>query len=103
MKQVLAAKLDGDRYAGKRWELVNPWSSEKDGKYWRGWSRAKGYAQAGRVEAALPYTAAMRYGGGVLSHRRFRPASRSPNARDRAGPILESTHGAYACISIVLV
>jgi hypothetical protein len=36
VKQVLEATLDGDRFAGKRWDLVNPWSSEKDGKhYWR--------------------------------------------------------------------
>jgi hypothetical protein len=32
VKQHLKAKLDGDRFAGKRWDLVNPWSSEKDGK-----------------------------------------------------------------------
>jgi hypothetical protein len=37
VKQELNAPLDGDRFAGKRWDLVNPWSSEKDGKrYWRG-------------------------------------------------------------------
>lgn len=36
VKQELKATLDGDRFAGKRWDLVNPWSSEKDGKrYWR--------------------------------------------------------------------
>jgi hypothetical protein len=36
VKQHLEATLDGDRYAGKRWDLINPWSSEKDGKhYWR--------------------------------------------------------------------
>jgi hypothetical protein len=36
VKQHLKSKLDGDRFAGKRWDLVNPWSSEKDGKcYWR--------------------------------------------------------------------
>lgn len=32
--QHLKATLDGDRFAGKRWDLVNPWSSEKDGKRW---------------------------------------------------------------------
>ena len=32
-KQSLKATLDGDRFAGKRWELVNPWSSDKDGKW----------------------------------------------------------------------
>ena len=35
-KQHLEATLDGDRFAGKRWDLVNPWTSDKDGKhYWR--------------------------------------------------------------------
>lgn len=34
MKQHLNATLDGDGFAGKRWDLVNPWSSEKDGKCW---------------------------------------------------------------------
>ena len=33
VKQRLAATLDGDRFAGKRWDLVDPWSSEKDGKH----------------------------------------------------------------------
>ena len=32
VKQELKATLDGDRFAGKRWDLVNPCSSEKDGK-----------------------------------------------------------------------
>lgn len=36
VRQDLAATLDGDRYAGKRWDLVDPWSSEKDGKFWFG-------------------------------------------------------------------
>jgi hypothetical protein len=36
VKQDLTSNLDGDRFAGKRWDLVDPWSSEKDGKhYWR--------------------------------------------------------------------
>ena len=44
VKQELGATLDGDRFAGKRWDLVNPWSSVKDGKkYWLsadpGWMR----------------------------------------------------------------
>ena len=35
VKQELTATLDTTKYAGKRWDLVNPWSSEKDGKqYW---------------------------------------------------------------------
>jgi hypothetical protein len=37
----LKATLDGDRFAGKRWDLVNPWSSEKDGKRWWGKADAK--------------------------------------------------------------
>ena len=36
VKQHVTATLDGDRFAGKRWDLVNPWSSEKDGKTWFG-------------------------------------------------------------------
>ena len=37
VRQMLWATLDGDRFAGKRWDLVNPWPSEKDGKfYWIG-------------------------------------------------------------------
>lgn len=36
VRQDLKATLDGDRYAGKRWDLVDPWSSEKDGKFWFG-------------------------------------------------------------------
>ena len=38
VKQTLGATLDGDRFVGKRCELVNPWSSEKDGKHW--WGKA---------------------------------------------------------------
>jgi hypothetical protein len=35
VKQHLQNTPDGDRFAGKRWELVDPWTSEKDGKfYW---------------------------------------------------------------------
>jgi hypothetical protein len=36
VRQSLKATGDGDRFAGKRWDLVNPWSSEKDGKHWFG-------------------------------------------------------------------
>ena len=36
VKQELNATLDGDRFAGKRWDLVDPWTSEKDGKSWFG-------------------------------------------------------------------
>ena len=32
VKQYLVATLDGDRFAGKRWDLDSNWSSEKDGK-----------------------------------------------------------------------
>ena len=39
VKQHLTATLDGDRFAGKRWDLVNPWSSDKDGKFWFGDTR----------------------------------------------------------------
>ncbi len=36
VRQHLAATLDGDRFARKRWDLIDPWTSEKDGKhYWR--------------------------------------------------------------------
>jgi hypothetical protein len=31
--QSLKATLDGDRFAGKRWDLVDPWTSDKDGKF----------------------------------------------------------------------
>jgi hypothetical protein len=35
VKQYLETTLDGDWFAGKRWDAVNPWSSDKDGKhYW---------------------------------------------------------------------
>lgn len=37
--QHLESTLDGDRFAGKRWDVENPWSSDKDGK--RYWVRAK--------------------------------------------------------------
>lgn len=36
VKQVLAVTLDGDHFAGKRWEVVNPWDAPKDGKHWFG-------------------------------------------------------------------
>ncbi len=34
VKQTLVSTLDGDRFAGKRWDLVNPWDAPKDGKHW---------------------------------------------------------------------
>ena len=34
VKQHLQSTLDGDGFVGKRWELVDPWTSEKDGKYY---------------------------------------------------------------------
>jgi hypothetical protein len=34
VNQHLTTTFDGDRFAGKRWDLVNPWSSPKDGKRW---------------------------------------------------------------------
>lgn len=37
VKQVLAAALDGDRFAGRPWDLESDWASQKDGNsYWRG-------------------------------------------------------------------
>jgi hypothetical protein len=38
VKQHLNTTLDGDGFAGKRWDAVNPWSSDKDGKHY--WSEA---------------------------------------------------------------
>jgi hypothetical protein len=38
VKQHLDATRDGDRFAGKRWDLVNPWTSDKDGKHY--WAKA---------------------------------------------------------------
>jgi hypothetical protein len=38
VKQHLNTTLDGDWFAGKRWDAVNPWSSDKDGKHY--WSEA---------------------------------------------------------------
>jgi hypothetical protein len=35
-KQMIKADPDGFALAGKRWDLVNPWSCEKDGKFWFG-------------------------------------------------------------------
>ena len=34
VKQYLSATLDGDRFAGKPWDLESDWSSAKDGKFW---------------------------------------------------------------------
>ena len=38
VKQYLVATLDGDRFAGRLWDLDSNWSSEKDGKHW--WAKA---------------------------------------------------------------
>ncbi len=40
-KQHLAATLDGDRFAGRPWDLESDWSSDKDGKSWWGKAGAK--------------------------------------------------------------
>jgi hypothetical protein len=36
VKQELTSGLECDRFAGKRWDLDNPWSVPKDGKTWFG-------------------------------------------------------------------
>lgn len=36
VKQQLSKELHADDFPGKRWDLVDPWSSNKDGKYWFG-------------------------------------------------------------------
>lgn len=36
VRQLLKTTLDGDGFAGKRWDLVDPWTSDKDGKFWFG-------------------------------------------------------------------
>lgn len=36
VRQHLQTELDGDRFAGKRWDVVNPWYAPKDGKAWFG-------------------------------------------------------------------
>jgi hypothetical protein len=41
VKQHLETTLDGDRFAGKRWDAVNPWSSAKDGKFYSKRAEAK--------------------------------------------------------------
>jgi hypothetical protein len=38
VKQHLNQTFDGDWFAGKRWDAVNPWDSAKDGKCW--WGKA---------------------------------------------------------------
>jgi hypothetical protein len=38
-KQHLQATLDGDGFAGKRWDVENPWGAPKDGKHF--WDKAK--------------------------------------------------------------
>jgi hypothetical protein len=39
VKQYLTATLDGDRIAGKPWDLESDWQSDKDGKHW--WGKAR--------------------------------------------------------------
>ena len=34
VNQHLAATLDGDRFAGKSWDLESDCASDKDGKFW---------------------------------------------------------------------
>jgi hypothetical protein len=41
VKQHLKTTLDGDLFAGKRWDAVNPWSSDKDGKFYSKHAKAK--------------------------------------------------------------
>ncbi|MBT2187912.1 hypothetical protein [Sphingobium nicotianae] len=41
VRQVLATTLDGDRFAGKRWDGVNPYDGPKDGKHWFGKADAR--------------------------------------------------------------
>lgn len=36
VKQQLTKELHTDDFPGKRWDVVNPWSSDKDGKGWFG-------------------------------------------------------------------
>lgn len=36
VKQQLTKELHTNDFPGKRWDLVNPWSSAKDGKGWFG-------------------------------------------------------------------
>ena len=36
--QHLETTLDSDGFAGKRWDVENPWSAPKDGKHY--WSKA---------------------------------------------------------------
>ncbi len=39
VKQRLNQTLDGDGFAGKRWDAVNPRDAPKDGKFY--WSKAR--------------------------------------------------------------
>jgi hypothetical protein len=34
VKHTLESTLTADQFAGKRWDLVNPWDAPKDGKQW---------------------------------------------------------------------
>lgn len=38
VKQHLVATLDGDRFAGRPWDLESDWASQKDGKFY--WNKA---------------------------------------------------------------
>ncbi len=37
-KQHLVSTLDGDGFAGKRWDVEDPWKAPKDGKHY--WTKA---------------------------------------------------------------
>ncbi len=39
VRQMIQSDPEGFNLAGKRWDLVNPYSSEKDGKVWFGGDR----------------------------------------------------------------
>ncbi len=41
VKQHLGTTLDGDWFAGKRWDAVNPWDAPKVGKHYWGKAKAK--------------------------------------------------------------
>lgn len=39
VKQQLGTTLDAERFAGKRWDVIDPWDAPKDGKFWFGLER----------------------------------------------------------------
>ena len=41
VKQHLETTLDGDGFAGKRWDVENPWCAPKDGKHYWGTAKPK--------------------------------------------------------------